>query len=253
MPYPIFENKYKLISLVQAEDLMNYTLKNKKPLKLPSRAILCLPSGLATSLQKSSADVLYKQVPSSLMGMHIDLYKNQEKSTAVVSHFGIGAPAIVACMEKLRVLGVKEFISLGVVGSLQMKLSVGSTVLCIKSLRDEGCSYHYAKPALFANIIKNKNTLKLIKILKPKEVISWTTDAPFRETKEELIQFKSLGVECVDMESAALMSAAQFHGLSACCLGVVSDHLLPEGWQPQFFDPRVRVNLSNTIKQILFL
>ena len=255
MSYPFLSKKYKLVSLVQAEDLIPYVLKDKKEvIQLPSRAILCFIPGLSTFLHKSQSRFLYKQIPSSLIGFNIDVYKKQDTSIAIASHFGIGAPAAVVCMEKLRVLGVKDFISIGIVGSLSSNLSVGSKVICVKSLRDEGCSYHYIKPSLFVEIEKNTERIsKLIKSLKLKEVVSWTTDAPFRETKEELKKLTDLGVDCVEMESAALMSAAQYYKLSAYCLGVVSDQLLPNKWNPQFFNPRVRASLLEITRQVLFL
>ena len=93
----------------------------------------------------------------------------------------------------------------------------------------------------------------LVKTLQLKEVVSWTTDAPFRETKEELKKLTDLGVDCVEMEAAALISVAQYYGLSACCLGVVSDQLLPSKWDPQFFNPRVRASLFEMTRQILSL
>ena len=155
MSYPFFSKKHKFTSLVQAEHLMSYVLKDKQTIPFPTQAILCFVPGLSAFLRKSQSRFLNKKMSFSHIGLHIDLYKKQNKSIAIVSHFGIGAPAAVVCMEKLRVLGVKNFISIGVVGSLRQNLPIGSKVICVKALRDEGCSHHYIKPSLFIEIKKN--------------------------------------------------------------------------------------------------
>ena len=260
-PYLFVPGKYKKPSLVSPEGGMSYFHKSHKitnPLCLPSRAILCFQDGLARSLKKRRD--FQKSLSVHGTGLHVDLYKQKsvEKSAsvAVVSRFGIGAPAGVVCLENLRAHGVKEFISVGPVGALNFNLKVGSKVLIKKSFRGEGCSYHYRAPSPYIEIPKSEERgmyLKLIKELKLKPVLSWTTDAPFRETKEEVLYFRSQGVECVEMEASALMAAGEYYGVSVLCLGVVSDHLSPEAWTPGFFDPAVKKSLSELLNKILFL
>lgn len=172
-------------------------------------------------------------------------------SVCVVSRFGIGAPAGVVCLEKLRVLGVKKIVSLGLTGAINPDLKTGTKVLIQKSFRDEGCSYHYKAPSDYLEIEKDKTYVKLIETLQLKPVTSWTTDAPFRETKEEVQYFRSKGVDCVEMEASALMSAGWHYGISVFCISVVSDHLSSKGWTPQFFDPSVKKNLREILDQLL--
>ena len=253
MSYPLVSDKYKRPSLVLPEDLI--CQKGKEPACLPPYAVLCFSKVLAQSVKKR--EDFQETFPFYTTDLNIDLYKRVKKtdkvSVCVVSHFGIGAPAAVVCLEKLRTLGVREFISLGVVGSLNLSVKLGTKVLIIKSFRDEGCSYHYKEPSPYVEASKNGTYMKLIKKLKLKSVTSWTTDAPFRETKEEVVYFQSRGVECVEMESAALMVAGQYHGVSVLCLGVVSDHLSSEGWTPQFLHPAVKKSLYEMLNQVLFL
>ena len=260
-PYFFVSEKYKKPSLISPEGRMAYLRKSYKitnPVHLPSRAILCFWDGLARSLKKSK--VFQKSLSVHKMGFSIDLYKQQSAdksvSVAVVSRFGIGAPAGVVCLETLRAYGVKEFISVGPVGSLNPNLKVGSKLLIKKSFRGEGCSYHYRAPSPYIEIPKKEEKgmyLKLIKELKLKPVVSWTTDAPFRETTEEVLYFRSQGVECVEMEASALMAVGEYYGVSVFCLGVVSDHLSPEAWIPGFSDPAVKKGLSELLNRVLFL
>ena len=86
-----------------------------------------------------------------------------------------------------------------------------------------------------------------------KSVTSWTTDAPCRETKEEVLYFQSKGVECVEMEASALMAAGELYSLDVYCIGVVSDHLSVQGWKPQFSHPDVKKSLYELLNEVLFL
>jgi len=245
----ILLNKHKNKSLVSPEKLISYAIKEK--IQLPRRAILCLAGGLANSLVKRS-DFL---TSFYILGLKIDIYKDKTRgeSVSVVGYIGIGAPAAVVCVEKLQALGVREFFSLGVVGSLSGNLSIGEKVLLKSSFRGESCSYHYKDPCVYMETPRNKTYNKLVKNLSLKPVKSWSTDAPFRETKEEINYFISQGVECVEMESSALMAVGEYYNLSVFCLAVVSDHLSIESWDPNFHHPSVRDNLKTLLNQALFL
>ncbi len=257
MPYPFVSDKYKKPSLVSPEALMSYV--GGMEANLPSYAILCFADGIAQSLKTHES--FLDTIPFHKTGMNIDLYQspNQLKevdgkkspSVCVVSRFGIGAPASVVCLEKLRALKVKKIISLGLTGALNPDLKTGAKVLLQKSFRDEGCSYHYKAPSDYVQISDSKTQAKLIKDFGLKPAISWTTSAPFRETAEEVRYFRSQGVDCVEMEASALMAVGEHYGISVFCLSVVSDHLSPEGWTPRFFDPAVKKSLYELLNGLL--
>lgn len=254
MSYPISPKKYKQKSLVLPKILIS---KKENPLNnlLPPRAILCFSPKAAQAL-KTRND--FKKSLSFYTGdLNIDLYttkkNNKNISVCVASHFGIGAPAAVVVLEKLRSKGVKQIISLGLVGCLNKTINRGHKVWIQKSFRDEGCSYHYQKPSAYITQDATKTCLDLTKKLNLKSVISWTTDAPFRETKSEVEYFKSQGAECVEMESSALMAAGKYYGISVLCLGVVSDFISIKSWTPQFSYPEVKKSLNELLNQVLFL
>ena len=155
MSYPLVPEKYKWSSLVSPEQLVKPEEKDI----LPARAILCFSSAIAHSLRKTQyfEKTIYK------MGCTVDLYKKKsgkkEMRVGVVSDVGIGAPASVLCLEQLRVLGAKEFISVGMVGSLNPDFKIGEKVLIVKAFRDEGCSYHYKTPSSYIELSHNKLNL----------------------------------------------------------------------------------------------
>ena len=278
--YPLVRDKCKKPSLVLPEALMAYVRDRRgrgseaEGENFPARAILCFSAGVSDSLR--AREDFCETAPFYRSGLHIDIYNCQEKKKnvaptvvsigdrgrvaippsrrAVVSRFGIGAPASVVCLEKLRALGVREIISVGVVGSLNPDLRTGTKVLLQKAFRDEGCSYHYREPSFCAETPACAFRARLIRELRLRPVVTWTTDAPFRETGEEVMYFRSLGAECVEMEAGALITVGAYYGISVFCLGVVSDHLSVEGgWRPDFFDPSVSKSLREVLNQLLLV
>lgn len=69
---------------------------------------------------------------------------------------------------------------------------------------------------------------------------TWTTDAPYRETAEEIAQYRDEGILTVDMEAAALFTVARLSGLAAASVFCVSDVLHGEEWEPHFSSADVR-------------
>ena len=66
----------------------------------------------------------------------------------------------------------------------------GTFLVPVKALRDEGTSYHYAPPSRFMET--NEKARKAIEKtivqhnMKYQEVITWSTDGFFRETKDKV-------------------------------------------------------------------
>jgi len=80
-------------------------------------------------------------------------------------------------------------------------------------LRDEGTSYHYLPPAKWAyargelpGILARHAALCELPVHRGR---SWTTDAPYRETRSEIERHRAAGVLCAEMEAAALMALAK--------------------------------------------
>lgn len=156
----------------------------------------------------------------------------------VVCTSGIGAPVLAILMEELIACGVENFYTLGIAGAIDKSLKVGTAVLCTDSFREEGTSYHYlssktkarASKKLLVSVknILNKNKFSF------KEGAGWTTDAPYRETLNDLIHYRDKGVLTVDMEASALYSVAKYYNVNALAIFVISDLLSESGWTPRF-------------------
>jgi uridine phosphorylase len=60
---------------------------------------------------------------------------------------------------------------------------------------------------------------------------TWTTDAPYRETLEEVRQYQSEGVQVVEMESAGLFAIGQVRGIQTASVVVIMDSLAGLRWE----------------------
>jgi purine-nucleoside phosphorylase len=62
----------------------------------------------------------------------------------------------------------------------------------------------------------------------------WSTDAPYRETRQKVLLLQKEEVLGVDMEISALFAAARFRRVEIGALLVVSDELGSLHWKPGF-------------------
>lgn len=119
-------------------------------------------------------------------------------------------------MDWLIGYGVKEMISTGTCGVL-VPIAENRFLVPVKALRDEGTSYHYVAPSRYIDI--DPKMLRLIEKtllaqgLAYQEVITWSTDGFYRETKEKVAYRQEEGCSVVEMECSALAAVAQLRGI----------------------------------------
>lgn len=169
------------------------------------------------------------------------------KGVGIVQMTGIGAPNAVVVLEELIALGGREFVNVGSCGGLR---DFG-IFLCERAIRDEGTSYHYASHRRYAHPDR-RLTERLAKQFRKDGIAfkmgtGWTIDAPYRETKKEIIRYRKEGVVTVDMEASALFTVAKARGVKMASAFVVSDILGKDEWDPQFDNAHVR----NKLKKLL--
>ncbi|MBN2549051.1 MAG: nucleoside phosphorylase [Anaerolineales bacterium] len=129
-------------------------------------------------------------------------------------HSPVGAPAAAGLLEEAIAFGCRKFIVCGGCGVLEKGIAVGHLIVVSAALRDEGLSYHYLPPgrevaahpqgveALVASLQESGLPYCTGK--------TWTTDAPYRETRPMVEQRRAEGCIAVEMEAAGLMAVAQF-------------------------------------------
>ncbi len=144
--------------------------------------------------------------------VYVTKYKGEE---ITLCEAPVGAAASAQILDWLIGYGVREIISAGSCGALEAFPESTFLVPC-KALRDEGTSYHYAPPSRFMEI--GEGARKAIEEtvrqhgMKYQEVITWSTDGFFRETKEKIAYRKNEGCSVVEMECAALAAVSAFRG-----------------------------------------
>lgn len=126
----------------------------------------------------------------------------------------VGAAQASSLLEEVIAFGCRKFIACGGCGVLETDIAVGHLIIVSSAIRDEGVSYHYLPPG--REITADKQGIAaLIKTLGDaglpyRLAKTWTTDAPYRETKLKIARRKKEGCVVVEMEAAGLMAVAQF-------------------------------------------
>ena len=236
MPFPNYPDKYLERSFVTAKDFWKYKkeigrIPNVKP---PKGVIVCYSTSLFNYILENHS---VKKIDYTF-GDHFYILEENDDQLGICGGFGIGAPMVAILIEELNTFGVKIFLSIGTAGSLQNSLQLGSFVVCDKAIRDEGTSYHYLKPEKYSFPSK-KLIGKLIEVMKSMHLefaigTSWTTDAPYRETLEEIKQYQKEGVLTVDMEAAAIFGVAEYLNVDAGAIFTISDYLSEGEWKLHF-------------------
>ncbi len=156
--------------------------------------------------------------------------------------FGIGAPGIAGLTDEFCALGVERFLILGMAGGLQADLSSGDLILCAEAIRGDGTSPHYLPEAdsvsSSESLLTNLSAALSARNHAHRIGTTWTTDAPFRELRGEVLAHQRRGVLAVDMEAAAMLAVAQANGRSALAAFAIVDSLADGTWKmPQNLNP----------------
>lgn len=232
MNFPIYPDKYKLRELYGAKEIVNYRKQIGRMPSLPS------PEGVLFCLERGLPKRMRWRVPVTRAGgMNGDLYalKKPKGKIGIMTGFGGGSPMTVELAEEFAAMGVKCMILMTWGGTLQPDLKPGDIVVIDRAIRDEGTSYHYLPPAKYVDS-DSQLADQLIQAIHSRggtcsRGMTWTTDAPYRETVDEIKQYQSEGVKTVEMESAGLFTVGKVRGIPAASVVVGMDSLAGLRWQ----------------------
>lgn len=249
MTFPNDKEKYNKESILKPNLLFE-----KKVISIeetpPNIIILCFSDSLFNL-------IVNKIKNTKLNGFYGDLriFKSYKGKIGILGKFGIGGPVTAVLVENLAYWGVKKIISIGLGSSLQKEIQIGDTILVEKAIRDEGTSYHYEEANKYA-YVSNDLLFKISNLLQEKNISCyvgpiWTTDAIYRETKEEVSEFQKENVLAVDMESASLYTVGKYCNLSYLSIIGISDSIASLTWEFHNNVDQINESLYNVIKIIL--
>lgn len=235
---PLLFPKKRKAALKELSGAKTYLKHIRCNLKLPQKAVVCPLSSMTAFAQSQGNFKKYN--------CEADIYADDKKGYCYVTGFGVGAPALAMALEVLIALGVKEFILMGIAGSLQPEAVAGDVALCDGALADEGISAHYV-PGEFVQPCAAL-TKKLDGVLQKEGLPhhtgpTWTTDAIFRETAAEVAHYQKKNILTVEMEASAFFAICQQKKVKGAAAFVISDELHRLKWEPHFGEKVIFQNL----------
>ena len=153
--------------------------------------------------------------------------------------------------EQMRVSGARVILGLTSAGRVSPSMSLPGLVIVTRAIRDEGTSYHYLPPTETVDA-----SPKLLQLLEselkdlPLPVLmglTWTTDAPYRETKKQLSEYAKAGVLAVEMQAASLLAFAKAYQFPVGVVAYVTNGIDQTG-EP--FDKGTHAQEFEILKQV---
>jgi uridine phosphorylase len=119
----------------------------------------------------------------------------------------------VLIAEQLHAAGARLIVGLTSAGRVSPSLPLPSIVIVDEAVRDEGTSLHYLPPSASVETPSSRFVEMLGQELTSLSVpvsrgIAWTTDAPCRETADQLRTWAEREVLAVEMQAASLFAFA---------------------------------------------
>jgi uridine phosphorylase len=203
----------------------------------PDHAVLCLFGEVIERLAREGAPILWEL--NAAHGIHPVYGLDVGGRKVAAFHPGVGAPFAGAFLEEAIESGCRKFIGIGMAGGLVPELTIGHVTVPTSAIRDEGTSYHYLPPGREVAptpeaVVAIEQTLSRNEV--PYVVgATWTTDAPYRETRGKVARRVTEGCITVEMEAAALFAIARFREVSIGMMFMTSDDLSGDEWDPSGF------------------
>jgi len=231
---PILDHPIDVASAFMAQDLINDVRRRRQiPTgNVPALCILEFDGDLTDWLVREGVAKSFAPwacFHTSMFAMDL------EGITCGIIARTIGGPYAVLIAEQLKAAGAKLIIGLTSAGRVSSELPLPCLVVATSAIRDEGTSYHYLAPS--KEVVCNSQVVPLLE----RELITtgwairsgkvWTTDAPYRESKDQLAKWSGEGVLAVEMQAASLFAFAVARQASVAVIAMVSNAVDHSGKQ----------------------
>lgn len=229
---PFDNHFYNEPTVFRPEDVVEGARKQKHlPIgKLPAVCVLDFDGDLTDTLVDSD---FAKPIPQWAC-FHTKMYGVEVDGTLCgIIPRTIGGPYAVLIAEQLFVSGVKSVVGMASAGRVNTRMPVPGVVVVDSAIRDEGTSYHYlSKDSIvgaskrMADALEKSCGQLMLPVLRG---LIWTTDAPYRETENQVRYYAELGALAVEMQAASLLAFAQAKDVNVGMVAFVSNDVNDEG------------------------
>lgn len=188
---------------------------------------------------------------------NFSLYQDIKNSNLFYVKGLVGSPLMGSYLDLFIKHGLKNILFIGGAGCL-IDNKAGEIFVVKEALRDEGFSYHYAKPSRV--VLANEKVLKIMTNFLNKNNInyqlakSWTIDAIYRETKNKVKLRKLEDCQLVEMEQAGLIALTNFYKVNYGALLYAGDDLSKNkhSWR-DWHNLNIRNYLLNVARELVLI
>jgi uridine phosphorylase len=226
MDLPLLEHDLDEPSVIEASKLID-------AVDMPQCVVLCFFLEIVSAI---AADPAAKQVAvlNWAHGPHPIYEIEHNGQRLAVMHPGLGGPLAAGLLEETIALGGRTFIAVGGAGALTPDLVLGHAIVVSSAVRDEGTSLHYLAPsrvvdADVAGVGALEETLRRAE-LPFVTGRTWTTDAPYRETRTRVTRRVDEGCLAVEMEASAFIAVARYRDVRFAQVLYAGDSLAGPEW-----------------------
>ncbi len=200
---------------------------------MPERAVVCFFGDVVEAVAEAREARRVVDLVSE-HGSHTVWEIEEQGERVAFFQPGVGAPLAACFFEEAIEYGVRRAVACGGAGALVPELALGHPIVVAGAVRDEGTSYHYLPPARRVEADPEVVTLLESVLLRHGTTfstgLSWTTDAPYRETPARIAARQEEGCISVEMEAAALLAVASWRDIRFGQLLYAGDSLHGEEW-----------------------
>lgn len=239
--------------LTDPKKLVRVELKNKgfdlDIIKVPKRVYLL-------------ADSLYDEMISRNIGEY--KYPIGGKMYVFNDNHNVGfikgnmcSPAIATQAEDLIAGGVRELIHVGFAGGLQSDLNLGELIITDGAYNDTAVARLYGFDYEIINSSKDltdeiEEMLRdCVDEMKYHRGLHWTTDAGYRETWGQVIDYREKRALCVEMEGVGLFTVANYRNCKAAGIYIVSDVYTDDMWKLGWEGSEIEKTVKSIVDIIL--
>lgn len=237
------------------ESVLIRPAKGSKDPPVSRDTVLCMTKPLLGLLAERIRGREHNISPYGLYSMFQAEEEDSGRPVLTLAGPFLGAPQAVLGLEKMVALGAERLLVAGLCGSLQDGIHIGDLIVPVGAFSEEGTSRHYGQEGDIPPADSELSRLLMEEArLRGARCASgpvWTTDAPYRETRGKVVEYRRKGAVAVEMELAALLTVARFRGVRLAGMMAVSDELFSLEWRSGFSSRALREGMRVMVDVLL--